>query len=174
MLHAPLSVDVPTSSDTTKTKASKMTNQAPVNAWIRLCRSTALPPSGGGPQGRIGGRASCTFRRIELTSHPRPRKWLWREGSSCLSLAAAAFPSTSRHQSGPSIGPARTADRSAAGMCISTALSMSPDSRASSASLARVGELWASSWALTGRAGVRCRGSMDLERDSLMGNTKCI
>src|SRR4051812_3821667 len=72
-------------------------------------------------------------------------------GSTCLSFAAAALPSTSRHQDDPSIGPGLTKRRKATGIRGSTAFRRSPDSRASCASLAKVGESSAACCTETGR-----------------------
>lgn len=84
--------------------------------------------------------APRTFSRIEVTSQPRSRRRFTRAGVNCLSFAAAALLSTSRHQDDPSMGPGLTVPRSERGINDSIAASRSPDSLANWARRASVGE----------------------------------
>ncbi len=63
-----------------------------------------------------------------------------RDGSIWRNLAAAALLSSSRHQDGPSIGPATTESRSPAGSDGAIACRRALESRPSSARRANVGE----------------------------------
>jgi hypothetical protein len=77
---------------------------------------------------------------MAVTSQPRLQSFAWSTGNNCLSFAAAALLSTSKHQVVPSMGPGRMDARKGAGMDDSIALSLSPDSRTSCVSRASVGD----------------------------------
>ena len=127
------------------------------------------PVSTGGTSGRLRYLLRLpTFRRIAVTSYPRLLSFPVRAGNNCRSFAAAALPSTNRHQVVPSMGPGRMEARKGAGIRDSIAARRSVDSRASCASRAKVGESSAASCRGTGWWRRFMRGLRD-ER----GNKKC-
>jgi hypothetical protein len=91
-----------------------------------------------------------TLMRIDATAAPRSRRRLRSAGCNCLSFAAAALLSTSRHQDSPSIGPDCTAGRNAGGISGSMHARCSADWRASCASRASEGASSAACWSETG------------------------
>lgn len=85
-------------------------------------------------------RVCCTLIRNVATSQPLAFSRVTITGASWRSLAAAALPLTSTHQTSPSAGPGCTAARMSLGISSSTAFSRSEASRARASKPARVGE----------------------------------